>query len=145
MHSAGPRDDYIQTVTAYQDRRPWFRTRLVLIPGVLLAVAIVAVIVALTLTSAPAPFYVTQLKNDGYTLTGQGLLHGPGIGFAYGQNSTGMGELVVLAKSNQDAITESNTLDESGILAAIPQEHLVIVDSGMSEIITTIRSLGWIS
>lgn len=114
--------------------------------------AVVAVIVVIVIALAVAgsgPEYTSQLKQDGYPVASQNHLQGgEGVGYAYGCNSQGYGELIVQSKSNLDAqsLAQSvNSIIQQGGLdmAAYTQGDLVSLHGECSDIQEVVQGAGW--
>lgn len=127
-------------------RRPRNTRRNIMITGSVIFAVAVALVVLGHSSSPSGPPYVTQLQKDGYTLTQQGTLTGgEGIGWAEGNSGTGAGELVVQAKSTDDAQGMVNALQGNSDGAAVTSDGdlLIIQNGSYSAISALVSSEGW--
>lgn len=108
------------------------------------SIVICLVILAIAVSCGSSdPAYVSHLKSDGFPVANQHTLTGgEGVGYAWGCNSGGNGEIVMEAKSDTDAQSVAQTIESNGV-AAIVQGDLVSVQAPCDGIQAFLQGAGW--
>lgn len=112
----------------------------IIVSSIVFSLVILAIAVS---CGSSGPAYVSQLKADGYPVSSQGQLQGgEGIGYAYGCNAGGYGEIVTQGKTDLDAKSLAQQLHDAGV-AATSQGDLVSIQGSCDDIHSYISQLGW--
>lgn len=104
---------------------------------------------AATTAAPPVPAYVARLKADGYTTDGSCALHGEqGVGQAWGDDGNGNGELLIEAKTEDEAATLAaamnnfaNAAGSSGSLTITVAGNFVVI-TGPAEAVQRLGTAG---